>query len=72
MFGDVIGSLLDGLCKEVLLPLISLIYDEHKADVVSTSPDLLGSAFEVFWFFALFEPPGRKNAPGGPKGRPKF
>merc|ERR1711904_545514 len=40
MFGDVIGSLLDGLCKEVRLPLISLIYDEHKADVVSTSPDL--------------------------------
>ena len=33
---------------------------------------LLGSAFEVFWFFAFFEPPGRKNAPGSPKGRPKL
>ena len=32
---------------------------------------LLGSAFEVFWFFVLFEPSGRKNAPRGPKGRPK-
>ena len=30
----------------------------------------LGSAFEVFWFFAFFEPPGRKNAPGGSKGAP--
>ena len=28
--------------------------------------EFLGSAFEVFWFFAFFEPPGRKNAPRGP------
>ena len=31
----------------------------------------LGSAFEVFWFFAFFEAPGRKNAPGGPKRAPQ-
>ena len=23
-----------------------------------------GPTFEVFWVFAFFEPPGRKNAPG--------
>ena len=32
----------------------------------------LGSAFEVFWFFAFFEPPGRavKTSPGAQKGAP--
>ena len=29
--------------------------------------ELLGSAFEVFWLVAFFEPPGRKNGPGGAK-----
>ena len=36
----------------------------------STAP-FLGSAFAVFWFFAFFEPPGRKNAPGGSKRAPQ-
>jgi len=32
------------------------------ADLNLNLDALLGSAFEVFWFFAFFEPAGRKNA----------